>query len=170
MDMTGALINYICLGIFLPLLSLSAQTRGLTPAVTPHGRIVQSYVDAFNSGDTSQMRSFFLATTQPEALIDRPVGMRLQRYRLAKADLLSLRVVAMNEADSSRIILRANTGKGADVTLTFEFAPVSPYLITQVRLDLGQPGDTGPPVHREEAMDSIRGYLQSAADADKFSG
>ena len=106
-----------------------ARTR--LPDTGP-GRTVAAYLEAYNSGDTTAMRSFFMerAVAGPETP---PMSTRLDRFRQMRENLGRLTVESVTET-SDGIEVRARSAHGDLVTLGFLIEAAAPYRMRGVRV------------------------------------
>lgn len=147
---------------------LLAQVKNL--ADTPQGKIVQAYIEAFNSGDEAKMKEFFQANIAPDALKERPLEGRIERYRTMKADIRSIALKDVLTMGEKEVAVSAVNGSGEAITLIFGFDAAGK--MSQLRIDLGTlpPPATGPALSGSAALDSIKSYLKARVAADLFSG
>jgi CubicO group peptidase (beta-lactamase class C family) len=99
------------------------------------GRTVAAYLEAYNSGDTAAMRSFFTerAVAGPETP---SLEARLDRYRQMRENLGRLTVENVTET-SDGIEVRARSANGDLVTLAFAIEPAAPYRMRGMRVQVG---------------------------------
>lgn len=102
---------------------------------TGPGRTVAAYLEAYNSGDTIAMRTFFteraVAGTETP-----PMATRLDRYRQMRENLGRLTVKSVTET-SDGIEVRARSVNGDLVTLGFLIEATAPFRMRGVRVEVG---------------------------------
>ncbi|MBI3364168.1 MAG: beta-lactamase family protein [Ignavibacteriae bacterium] len=130
---------------FSALSIVDAQEKSLPE--TPQGKIVAAYMSAFNSGDENAMREFFLTNVPKEALQQRPVEGRLQRYRQMHGEMGSLELQKVIAASEQAVTIVARTKNGDRLTFNFEFDSKQSDKLAGIRIEMGEqePGESGPP-------------------------
>lgn len=109
-------------------------THARLPDTGP-GRTVAAYLEAYNSGDTTAMRTFFTerAVAGPETP---PMEARLDRFRQMRENLGRLTVESVTET-SDGIDVRARSANGDLVTLGFLIEPTAPFRMRGMRVQVG---------------------------------
>jgi D-alanyl-D-alanine carboxypeptidase len=163
-------VLYPLLVLLLFSAALSAQVKKLDDS--PQGKIAQAYLDAFNAADESKMKAFLEANVPPEALKERPVEQRLERYRTMKTDIRSITLMDVLAMSADEVVVTAKNGAGEMITLSFAFTPTTPPKFSGLKIDLGvqAPASSGPPLAKTAALDSMKAAIQAAVAADRFSG
>lgn len=102
---------------------------------TGPGRTVAAYFEAYNSGDTTAMRRFFVvhADARPDAP---PMAARLDRYR-QMFESLGRMTVENVVVTSDGIEVRARAANGDLVTLSFTIEAAAPFRVGGVRVRVG---------------------------------
>jgi len=162
-------LTSVCTGLFF-----FAGIAGAQPKLpdTPQGKIVQAYLEAFNSGDEAKMKDFFLQNVSKEGLAVRPLEARLARTKEIQGDVKSLTVDKILTASDKTISLLAKSGRGETLTLTFEFEPNAPPKFGALRIEMGeaQAVASGPPLKRDEFVAAVGQFLDARVKDDRFSG
>jgi len=160
---------FLSLSFFI--LTLFAQQNVQLPE-TAAGQKTAAYFKAFNSGDTTVMRNFFLQHFSKNVLRRISLGQRLERYQqiFSITKGLSLRKVIVSREDLIRLSVTAKDGKV--LTMEFEFEPVVPHGITSIGIDDEADDDeTAPHAKNDtEFISNAEAYVQKLAAADGFSG
>ncbi|HUN65119.1 MAG TPA: serine hydrolase domain-containing protein [Bacteroidota bacterium] len=156
---------------FLILQSIVSARQAGELAATPEGRIVQSYIAAFNAQDELQMKRFLETNLAPEALKERSVDQRMERFRMMKSDIRSITLTGLFASRPGEVAVKARNGSGGAITLTFGFTP-DPVKMTTLRIELGDqpPAQGGPPIPAGAILDSMKQAIESRVSADQFSG
>src|SRR5689334_12846474 len=138
---------------------------------TPQGKTVQEYFDAFNSGDTLQMRTFFLNHISASGLADRPVEARVERMKAFLATAKSLLLIKIVDTTGNAVVVEARSGRDEILTLSFEFERNSAKNIAGIGIEMGQHESVnGPPLTKKEFAAAVRRYMTTQIDRDAFSG
>ncbi len=138
---------------------------------SPQGKIVQAYIEAFNSGDEGKMRTFFLENISKEGLAQRPAEARLERYRMMKTEMQSLKLEKVLSVEHQKIAVLLENGKKEKFTYIFEFEENPPYKLETIAVEMGEMSlPSGPPLTRVEAVAEIEQLLAAQVQADQFSG
>jgi hypothetical protein len=106
------------------------------PATGP-GRTVAAYFDAFNGGDTTQMRRFFEqhAVSGPQAP---PLAVRVSRTAQMRQELGRLTIESVRETGAGlEVVVTAERGERA--TLSFDLEPAAPFRMRGLRVEVGGP-------------------------------
>lgn len=162
-------------GLFLALcLNAFSQQPASTSSLPPTaaGKRVEAYLQAFNSGDESAMRDFFLNNVSAESLQRIPMDARLNRYREmhTTAGKFSLVKVLEVAEDHARIVV--DTAQGMKLRMEFQFDKTAPHKLLAIGIDEARPEDEGvTPVQDDAALAQAAGqYVSKLAQADDFSG
>ena len=166
---SAAPCGFLLIIIIFPALVFS-QTGQLPDS--PQGKIVRSYLDAFNSSDESRMKEFIESMVAPDALKERPVDQRMARYRDMKADIRSITLKKVVKVSDNEIAVTARNGAGGDITLSFGFTLIVPVKLAALRIEMGEqnPVPAGLPLTEATAIDSMKIFLRTRTTADLFSG
>ncbi len=98
--------------------AVAAPASGASSVALPFttaGRITMAYLQAFNSGDTAQMRTFLEAAMVPNPA--RAMGERLASYQTLFADLGPLTITQAGAGTDEQLEARASSRKG-EVVIT----------------------------------------------------
>lgn len=154
-------------------LSVHSQTADSTLPATPAGKMVASYIGAFNSADLAAMREFFEKHLAEKARKDLPVEERLVRAGQMKemVGTLSFARLAGSDGHSIRAIMRGS--KAGWLEYTFELDPEDPHGLLFVRVEEVE-DPAAPPVHPFPDVRSFGAateeYLRTAEARGEFSG
>ncbi len=163
-----------------------AQPRTATPALdeVPNGKLIASYIAAFNAGEDA-MAVFIKNNVADTALQARSIEARLATYRQMHQRLKTLEIQGivnvMMSAGEQSVTALVRTGAGEKISLTFNFDPAPPNKLISLRVEdvddgpqasQSGPGDGAaiPPISQPEFIRKMTGYLDDAAQHDKFSG
>ena len=136
---------------------------------TPQGKIVQAYVDAFNSGDDGKILAFFRENVSKEGLANRPAEARLERTKMFRSNAKSLILLSVLNANETELSVTAKDVEGQVLTLTFGFD--RKHKFDGMRVEMGnQPHESTPPMSAEGLLPSIEHYLTQRTSENKFSG
>jgi len=139
---------------------------------TPQGNAVQSFFEAFNSGNDESLLNFFKSNLSNEGLALLPAEKRVERMKMFRNDVRSLRPQKMINSSDTEIRLSVIAGNGEDFTLGFQFEPKAPHKFAGLQVEMGEPvpEEIGPPMMLDELIPALEKYLSSQTEADKFSG
>jgi D-alanyl-D-alanine carboxypeptidase len=150
----------------------SSPSSSTTLSATATGRRVEAYLKAFNSGQESAMREFFLTNVADSALKTIPIEPRLNRYleMHTRAGSFTLRKVVEVTADRARIVVE--TAQATKFRMEFQFEKTEPHKLLTIGLDEAGPEDEG--IARLKNLASVGSaveeYVSKLAQADEFSG
>ena len=145
--------------------------------VTPAGKRVADYVQAFNSGDATRMLEFQKSNMAAAALQRRTDAERQQMYKQIYAELgaLEVRRVVEAKADAITILFFSKNNLWAKYSFSFEAAP--PHKLTGIgidEVDSNAPPEldhaTPKPTNDAELAAAVSAYLDKQTQADEFSG
>jgi D-alanyl-D-alanine carboxypeptidase len=152
------------------IIGLSAILHAQVPE-TLQGNTVREFIAAFNSGDDTAMRQFFLDHVSEEGLADRPADVRVERMRMIRSDVKSLTLLKLLDTSATSMAVLAKSGKEEKLTLTFNFDPTPQHKFVSVGIEIGEQEPTiGPPMSREEFLKDVEGRVDAAVRNGKFSG
>ena len=90
-------------------------TQGAAKSValpdTPQGKLIQSYVDAFNSGDEKKFMAWFETSVSPAVLAKRSAEERAKMFQRMKGDFAKLVVTKVVKSTATQI--QEAGGRGA---------------------------------------------------------
>jgi D-alanyl-D-alanine carboxypeptidase len=149
----------------------STASAPALPASTA-GKRVDAYLKAFNSGDESLMRQFFLENVSSNSLQRIPMEARLGRFREMHSTAGSFQLVKVLETadDHARIVV--DTAKGMRLRMEFQFEKAEPHKLLTIGLDEARPEDEGvTPMQNDASLaKEADQYVAKLAQADDFSG
>jgi hypothetical protein len=96
----------------------AADPKDFGPAKYPanqFGKLAESYVNAFNSGESAQMRKFMEASLEVDA--KRPMADRLASFERLFSDLGELHVVGIQVVSDRELVLLAHAKRNAMITV-----------------------------------------------------
>jgi len=103
---------------------------------TPQGKRVQSFIDAFNTGDEQTFLKAQDTMMAAETLARRPQAERAKMYGRLKADFGTFKVKrAVADGDKIRAVIPDKDGNEA--IFSFELEPKAPYKIKGIGVDIG---------------------------------
>jgi len=149
---------------------VTATARQIKLDSTTQEKIAREYVDAFNSGDESRMREFILTNISPDALKDRPVEARIERYKTMRTDMKSLEIQKLISSGEHGVDVLVKTGNSEVLTFGFEFDTSHKLTLMHVTMGEQEPQETGPGMTKQELVSAIENYLSERVRSDKFSG
>jgi CubicO group peptidase (beta-lactamase class C family) len=106
------------------------------------------------------------------------MAQRLERFKTMRADLKSLKLLAVTDVEISAgrqsVGTQMQAGNGEKVTVTFLFDPQPPNKLVGIGIELGDPqGEpkiAATPMSEAEFKQKVAGYLEDASKRDEFSG
>jgi CubicO group peptidase (beta-lactamase class C family) len=139
---------------------------------TPQGKAVQSFLEAFNSGNNENLLKFFKSNVSNEGLSLRSAEARVEKMSMFRKEVLSLKAQKIISTSETELRLNAKAGNGEDFTLGFQFEQKVPHKFAGLQVEMGQsvPEEIGPPMMIDELVPALEKYLTSQTEADKFSG
>ena len=116
-------------------------TQGAAKSValpdTPQGKLVQSYVDAFNSGDEKKFVAWFEANVSAAILAKRSPEERAKMFQRMKGDFGKLVVTKVVKSTAQQIQVVFPTSDGqAEGTFTFDFEANAPYKVSGISVEV----------------------------------
>jgi CubicO group peptidase (beta-lactamase class C family) len=143
---------------------------------TTIGAIGDEYIRAFNSGEEA-MRSFLGAHIDAKDLIDRPMDVRLGRFRDMKQNLVGLHPVRIGESAPTHLVFVAKADNGDWLEVTMDCKPEPPHGLLGIRLEQSEdPGEgtatveSGGPMTASALRDSIDHLVDTRLKDDTFAG
>ena len=103
---------------------------GTTLPDTPVGRAAADYLKAFDSGDTTIMRSFLTTRMAPG---QRSTDERLTQYREMFAENGAMTLVGVDAASESSVTMRVNGAQSGALVITLRIELVAPYRINGIQ-------------------------------------
>lgn len=177
--MIRSLLVPLC-ALVLATLPVSAAPPALPD--TPAGRLAHAYLEAYAGGEPT-MRAFFEKYASPADLAERPIDVRIGRWRNVAAQFGTLTLESVMESAPARVSLGVRSEKEGPLTLRIECADQPPHLLKGVFFeatgDQGGPGGgpggpppdfSGPPPSDEAIVARLQADLDSLARIDRFSG
>src|SRR6516162_4376404 len=149
----------------------STASAPALPASTA-GKRVDAYLKAFNSGDESLMRQFFLENVSSDSLQQIPMEARLGRYREMHSTAGSFKLKKVLEAADDRARIVVDTANGMKLLMEFQFEKTEPHKLLTIGLDEARPEDEGVTPMKDDASlaQAAEQYVSKLAQADDFSG
>ena len=103
---------------------------------TPQGKRVQSFINAFNTGDEQKFLKAQEELMAAGTLAKRPQAERAKMYARMKGDFGTLKVKrAVADGDKIRVVIPDKDGNEA--IFSFELEPKAPYKILGIAVDIG---------------------------------
>ncbi|MBI4547977.1 MAG: beta-lactamase family protein [Ignavibacteriae bacterium] len=156
--------------LFLLFISYALLSQVKLPD-TPQGKTVQEYVEAFNSGDETLMKNFFLNHISKEGLAERPTEMRVERMQMFRTDAKSLTLVKMLDVSQNAITVLVKNGQGETLTMSFDFDDNAQHTLAGISVEMGEVKPvSGPPLNRKQFVATVKKYLDEQVSNDAFSG
>ena len=169
--------------IFLTIMMISAglsifaqNTDVAVLSKTEKGKRILGYFAAFNSGDETRLKNFFLENVAEESLKQRPVEPRLAFHRQLRSDLQSLeirQIVSLSDSEI-KLLVQGKTGNWASYSFRFETA--APYKMLGWMVEPAEEPESPEknkykaPATRAELVSTLETYLGEQAAAGSFSG
>ena len=167
-----ALLAPACAAVFLSALGGIAQ--GSTSPEQPATSHLKAYIEAFNSGDTEQMKAFFESHFATSSLKEAGAQARLARFQGAKQRLQSFKLERIVAEQPFRTSLLAKAGNGDNVLLIAAVEKEPPYKLISIQLELVEdPANIDipdPKPDEKEFVVAVRAFLAEKTRADEFSG
>jgi len=163
------LLSVLCLSLTLCL--AQEKSESILPD-TPEGKLVVTYLKAYNSGDDRAVMEFFRNNVAPEALSRASAEERMTRYRQLynRLGALELQRVFASPDGSLRILVRSE--KAGSFVFEFEVERTQPHRL--VRLMVDQAEDQSLSLSRKrnraELVQAVEAFIDSLVAADEFSG
>ncbi|MBK7143245.1 MAG: beta-lactamase family protein [bacterium] len=172
------IVHGIMVSVALVLISISnskgEDSTGRTElAKTVTGGRVLAYIDAFNSGDTADMRQFFEQHISEQGKANRPVAVRVERYQGMVGQIRTINLQRVESVSEEVSVVYATNGRGEWMQLQFEFEAEPPHFLAGLGIELmEEPPSAEPstPLTRAEAVAAIDKLVDSLAREDSFSG
>jgi hypothetical protein len=109
---------------------------------TPQGKVVQAYVNAFNSGDEKKFIAWFEANVSAAVLAKRSAEERAKMFQRMKGDFAKLVPTRVVKSTAQQIQVVFPTADGqAEGTFTFDFEEQAPYKVSGLSVEV----QSGPP-------------------------
>jgi hypothetical protein len=109
------------------LLLIQDTAKGVALPDTPQGKVVQAYVDAFNSGDEKKFMAWFETNVSPGMLAKRSAEERAKMFQRMKGDFGKLVATKVLKSTARQIQVVFPTADGeAQGTFTFDFEEQAP--------------------------------------------
>jgi D-alanyl-D-alanine carboxypeptidase len=141
---------------------------------TNAGKLAESYINAFNSYNENDMRTYLEQNVDPSKLKERSIEERMTVYRQLKSDLTTLTPAKILKESPEAIKLVARSAKDTWLELSFEFEKGEPNKLLGIRIMLlPEPPDLNAPttpLTEAEMLKQLETYLDDMLKADKFSG
>ena len=139
---------------------------------TPQGKTVQSFLEAFNSGNDESLNNFFKSNVSQERLALRSAESRVERIKMFRTEVRSLKVQKIISIAETELRLVAKAGNGEDFTLGFQFEPTPPHKFSALQIEMGEsvPEEIGPPMMQDDLTAELEKYLTAQTKAEKYSG
>jgi hypothetical protein len=113
---------------------------------TPQGKMVQAFIEAYNSGNEATFLKAQESLLSADALAKRPVEQRAAMYTRMRGDFDKL-VVKRAQATSDQIRVVMPDKNGSEAIFSFDFESAAPHKIKGLAVDIGQRGGgTGGPI------------------------
>ncbi|MBI5020729.1 MAG: beta-lactamase family protein [Ignavibacteriales bacterium] len=134
-------------------------------------KIVEKYVEAFNSGEES-MKKYFLENISSKSLKARPIETRLAVYKQLKSDMGSIELKKIEIVSESMVSAVVYTQKKEWFQFLFELDTEMSNKILSIRIeDTDEPqSSSSAKLSETEALQSIIKYLDEETSKDQFSG
>jgi len=141
---------------------------------TNAGKRAELYLNAFNSNNENDMRTYLEQNVSPPKLKERSIEERMTVYRQLKSDLTTLTPVKILKESPDAIKLVVRSAKDTWLELSFEFEKDEPNKLLGIRIMLlPEPPDLNAPttpLTEEEMLKELEIYLDGMSKEDKFSG
>lgn len=115
--------------------SLTAKTNAGKLPDTAAGRIATAYFNAFNSGDETVIKEFFLTHLSKSSLASRSMEDRLKIFQQMRGDLGELKADRVTAADEQSLTVAAQTKDGEAVEFRFELDSAEPQKLKALRVE-----------------------------------
>ena len=103
---------------------------------TPQGKRVQTFIDAFNTGDEQKFLKAQEALMSADTLAKRPQAERAKMYGRLRGDFGTFKVKrAVADGDKIRVVIPDKDGNEA--IFSFELESKAPYKIKGIGVDIG---------------------------------
>jgi CubicO group peptidase (beta-lactamase class C family) len=164
----------ICVVVMGMLMSPGAADAEVTFPESDAGKRAQAYIQAFNTGDESEVRTFMEANFTETNLQALSMEERMAMYQRLRSDLANLEPMRVTSPATDALTVVAQTGTGKWVEMRFAFEPEPPHKISRLgfRLLPEAPDLTQPvtPISEAEMVGELKAYLIQAVASDEFSG
>ena len=118
--------------------AVSVPAKSGTPKLPDNaaGRIVATYIKAFNSGDEKAMEEFLQTHLSKTSLANRSMKERLEIYQRLRGDLGDLSISSVTEANEQGLVVTFQTATGKTPEFTFDLDPAEPQKLKGLRIEL----------------------------------
>ncbi len=135
---------------------------------------LKAYVQAFNSGEPGELRTFFEAHYAASALQETSIETRVDRFPAAKSRLQSIRIEKILAERPFQTFALAKAGNGDDVLLRAGVEKEPPHKLLFISFEsVDDPANIeipDPKADDREFTAAVSAYLEGQARADEFSG
>jgi CubicO group peptidase (beta-lactamase class C family) len=169
------MFRWVVLAVIVTASGLAAQTADPAAALRSNesGKRALAYLDAFNSGDTTQMWQFFDKNLSVEGKARRSVEERIGRYLQMKGQIESMALKQVDEVSDSSVVVFVTNPQDQWLQLNFMFESSAPHYMAGLGIEMldeppSQQDKT--PLTRQQALAEINQLIDSLSAADRFSG
>lgn len=157
--------------------SITAQTNDLSVlSKSEIGKRVLAYFAAFNSGDETKLKDFFLENLTSDALKRRSADARLTFHRMVRGDFQTLEIKRITAINDTEIELLAEGKIGGWIAYSFMFEKDAPNKMRDWQIErIDSPGNEEKPTYnapktKSEFLSTVEKYLDNQVSKDVFSG
>jgi CubicO group peptidase (beta-lactamase class C family) len=136
------------------------------------GKRVESYLQAFNSGEEAKMREFFMNNVSAPSLQQVPIEARMGRYRQLHRNAGTFKLLKVLEVAEDHAGIVVETTQGMKLRMEFQFEKTEPHRLLMIGLDEARVEDEGiKPMPDDASLAlAVERYVSKLAQADDFSG
>ena len=119
-----------------------AATLSQAPVVlpdTPQGRLVEQFIEAFNSKDRDSVRRLMQANTSAERWKKRTDEERDESYKQLRAQFDTLRITQIVSASETEIVVSIARNDETDTSWSFAFEPGPPVRFVGITVKMASP-------------------------------